>query len=104
MQQNPNSGAIFLCDLCQAAFANSKLRLFTSGYVPSPTETLADLLAVEATFSGYPAGGYTLGTWSAGLLDPVGGAGTSSPQTDVQYVQPGSGSGVPKQPRRLVPS
>lgn len=94
VQQIPNVGALTLANVIQAYIAGSKLRLFVSGYIPGPGDTLANLEAVECTFSGYPAGGYSLATWQAAVLSLLGGAETVCPQQAVQYVAPGSGSGV----------
>lgn len=94
IQQIPLVGAQVLAALIQAGMGDSKLRLFVSGYAPTPGETLADLEAVEATFSGYPAGGYTLTSWATPTLNPTGGYQTVAPQTQVLFEQPGSGSAV----------
>lgn len=94
MQQIPNAGAIFLCDQIGPDLANSKLRLFVQGFTPVPGDTLASLVANECTFSGYNPGGYTLATWSNGMLQGSGGAWTASPQVDVYFIPPGSGSAV----------
>lgn len=94
MQQIPLVGALRLCTGIQSEMAASKLHLFVTGYTPTPTETLADLLAVEATFSGYTVGGYPLVTWGAPTFNPTGGAQTVSPQVDVVFTAPGSGAGV----------
>lgn len=94
LQQIPLVGSQFLAGLIQSGLAASKLRLFVAGYQPNLNDTLADLVAVEATFSGYPAGGYSLATWSAALFNPVGGSQTVAPQTDVLFTAPGSGSPV----------
>lgn len=94
MQQIPLVGAIEQASQVQTALAASKLRLFTAGYNITPADTLAALTAVEATFSGYTAGGYALATWSAPLLYPGGGVVITSPQIDVVFTPPGSGSPV----------
>jgi hypothetical protein len=94
VQQIPLVGAQVLAALIQAGMEESHLRLFVSGYAPTPGETLADLEAVEATFSGYPAGGYPLAAWGEPTVNPYGGYQTVAPQTQVVYTPPGSGSGV----------
>jgi hypothetical protein len=48
------------------ALAGSTLKLFKSGFTPSFTTTLADVVANEADFSGYPSGGLSL----SGFLGP----------------------------------
>jgi hypothetical protein len=94
LQQIPLVGSVILADVLATYMAAAKLRLFAAGYVVNPNDTLANLVAAECTFSGYPAGGYSLATWSNGMLNPNGGSSTTSPQIDVFYVAPGSGSGV----------
>lgn len=54
--------------------ANAKLRLFKAGFTPSFGTTLAELNAVECDFSGYPAGGISITSWSAPILGPPQGA------------------------------
>ena len=90
MQQIPLVGSLNVAGYVQTALATSKLRLFISTYAPSPTETLAEVVAAEATFSGYTAGGYPLATFGAPTNGPIGGASTPSPQIDVAYVPPES--------------
>ncbi len=94
MQQIPLVGGLVLGDQWQTYLAGSKLHLFASGYVPGPGDTLADLQAVECTYSGYSSNGVTLTAWLAGVYDPQGGVSISSPQVQFAYVAPGSGSGT----------
>ena len=94
MQQIPLVGAPVLAALYQSHLAASFLRLFVAGYGPTPGDTLADLEAVEATYSGYPTGGYPITAWSAPQYPPEGGAQTVSAQVEASYTPPGSGSGV----------
>jgi len=90
-QQIPLVGSQILAEQFQTHLAASKLRLFVSGYVPSPTEVLADLVANEATFSGYTAGGYPLSSWAGPNYNPGGGSQVNAPQVQVDFVAPGSG-------------
>lgn len=90
-EQVPLVGALVLAAQYQSYLAASKLRLFTAGYTPGPNDTITDLAGVEATYSGYTAGGIALTTWLAPALDPTGGASISSPQVQFAYVPPMSG-------------
>jgi hypothetical protein len=76
----PLSGGLWTAGLIQTALALSKLRLCTTGLNVSPNTTLAECVALEATFSGYTAGGYSLTTWNAPVFDPAGGASIQSLQ------------------------
>lgn len=91
LQQIPLIGSQILAEAFQTHMAASKLRLFVAGYSPQPNETLADLVAVEATFSGYPAGGYALPTWTGPNYSPAGGSQVNAPQQQVDFTAPGSG-------------
>lgn len=87
----PISGVLDQAATARARLANSKLLLFKSDFIPSFSTTLAEVLAHQADFDGYPAGGATLVQWSAPILIPGAGAGISSPE--VQFVFNGGGSG-----------
>jgi hypothetical protein len=91
LQQVPLIGSQVLAEQYQSHLAASKLHLFVSGYVPNPNETLADLTAVEATFSGYPAGGYTISTFVGPNYALLGGSQINSQQIEVAFTAPGSG-------------
>lgn len=97
MQQIPLVGAIRLGEAFQEALDGATLHLFVTGYQPTPGETLANLEAVEATFSGYPDGGYTLGEWSAPQFNPYGGAQVVCQQVNPVFTSPSSGSPVQNQ-------
>lgn len=63
----------------QTALAASKVRLFKSTFVPSTSTTKAELVAAEAAFTGYPAGGAAIAAWLDPVLDPAGGASITAP-------------------------
>lgn len=90
VQNIPLTGGLFQAGLMQAAMAASKLRLFVGTFNPGPNDTLAALEAIEATFDGYPAGGYALTTWLAPSYSPVGGVAIISPQVNADYNTPSS--------------
>ena len=69
----------------KTALALSKLRLCASPFVPNAFTTKAELVAAEAAFDGYPAGGYPLAAWSGPLNDPAGGAIITSPLVNAAY-------------------
>jgi hypothetical protein len=77
-----NEQAINRCTLYQAQSINYKIRL-CENFVPTATTTRAQLLAAEANFSGYPAGGYPAYNWSGVYAVPTGGAYIQSPQVQV---------------------
>lgn len=59
------TGAKVEAAAAKTRLANAVLHLFKSGFVPTPTSTLADFLAQEADYDGYAA--LTIATWA----DPV---------------------------------
>jgi hypothetical protein len=64
----------------QAALATSKIRLLKGpDFVPNQFTARATLLANEADFSGYTAGGYALAAWNGPGNAPGGGAQITSP-------------------------
>jgi hypothetical protein len=84
-----NAGALFLATLVQTALAASKVRLFQNGMVTiSPTTTKADLVAAEASFTGYTAGGYAIATWLSPILAPEGGYSIQSPLVQADTASP----------------
>lgn len=88
VQQIPLVGASFLAALEQTGLAASKLHLFTTDYTPTVNDILANLTAIEATFSGYTAGGYALTTWTGPFFSSQGGVQINSPQIVPTYVPP----------------
>ena len=88
IEQIPTVGALFIAPLIQTALAASKLRLIITGYTPVPGDTLADLVAVEATFTGYTTGGYALTTWNTPVIDPAGGVSITSLQVQPAIASP----------------
>lgn len=75
----------FLGDPAGSPPTTSKLRLFTNALTPTVGTTRAELLANEASFTGYPSGGYTLDDWVPALFAPGGGAVIISNKIDVFY-------------------
>lgn len=63
----------------QTVFAASKVRLYKSTLIPTPSTTAADLAAAEADYTDYPAGGEAIATWLAPVLNPAGGASIAAP-------------------------
>lgn len=74
----------------KTALALSKLRLFQSTLIPTAFTTKAQLVAAEATFDGYTAGGYALTAWTGPLNGDTGGAVITSPLVPVAYGPPGT--------------
>lgn len=81
-------GALTKATAMKTAFAASKLRLCQAPFVPTMFSTKAELVAAEANYSGYPAGGYALATWTGPLKDPSGGAVITSPLVNIIMVDP----------------
>lgn len=85
----PNVGSINMAATQRAAMAASKLRLFKgTSYIPSSASTAGELNAIEADFSGYPAGGATIAGWQPPLLAPVGGASIDSGLIQFAFTPP----------------
>lgn len=90
VQNIPLTGGVFIAGLMQTALAASKLRLITGTFNPGPNDTLTELEAQEATFSGYTSGGYELTVWLDPSYSPYGGVAIVSPQINVQWIAPES--------------
>jgi len=88
MQFYPNSATLVIAELVRAELALSKLRLFQDGFVPSVSTVSADLVAAEADYTGYTAGGETITAWLAPLLNPLGGASIDMPTEQFAAVAP----------------
>lgn len=69
----------------KAALALSKLRLIAEDLVVSQFTTKVALVAAEADFDGYIAGGYTLTAWAGPVFALEGGAVLTSPLVNVAY-------------------
>jgi hypothetical protein len=85
-----NEQAINRALLLQSTLAASKLRVLQN-YTPAYTDTRATLIANEATFTGYPAGGYTLTAWTGPALPGTGGSSITSP---IVVVAPTTGNTI----------
>lgn len=72
----------------KTALALSKLRLVQSSLTPNKNTTKAQLVAAEANFSGYTAGGYTLTAWSGPVNNPGSGAIITPPAVNPTWTDP----------------
>lgn len=84
----PNAGVLYTASTMQAALADSKLRLFKAGFTPSISTTQAELVANEADYTGYPAGGVVLDEWFPPVFNPAGGASIDSPAVQFRASSP----------------
>ena len=85
----PNAATLFLAGLTQAELALSKLRLWVDGEIsPSIATTRAELIAAEAAYTGYTAGGEVLTAWFDPLFNPIGGASIDSEKVQFQTATP----------------
>ena len=94
IQLIPNLGAQAIGAAVQTMLATSKIRIFSTGFTPSITDTEATLAAVETDFSGYPSGGYAVTAFLAPYYPPTGGVQVTSPQIDAVFTPPESGEPV----------
>jgi len=76
-----------LTEMIAHIMGNWYMRLISSNFTPGPTTTLASLLAIEASFTGYAPAPLT--TWSAPSIDGT----TASISTNTQGVFTGTGVG-----------
>lgn len=76
----------------QSLLAGCKARLFKAGFIPSFGTTLAEIVAQETNFSGYPAGGITITSFLDPVLAPGQGSAIMSPT--VQFARDGTLPGV----------
>lgn len=74
----PNVGILEKAQNLQTSLAAGKMRLYKDGFLPTVTTVLADLVAEECDFTGYPAGGEDVLAWLNPILDPAGGASIES--------------------------
>lgn len=72
----------------KTALAVAKLRLFQSSLVPNSATTRVQLLAAEANFDGYTAGGYTLTAWTGPNINLGGGAILTAPLANPAFSAP----------------
>lgn len=70
--------------------ALSKVRLYQNTLNPNPSTTKTELVAAEADYDDYPAGGEAITAFLAPVLNPAGGASISAPtvQFDVTSAAP----------------
>ena len=83
-----NGGALAKATVMKASLDGGKIRLFKSEFIPMVNSTLADFVAAECDFDGYPAGGQVVAAWLAPILDPAGGASIEAPITQFAYGPP----------------
>lgn len=88
----PASSVFAQASAAIATLAGSSFKLLKVGFDPQFASTLAQVLAAEADFSGYPTGGLTLATWLGPMLSPGAGAAIIGPQTF--FVRDGTLPGV----------
>lgn len=89
----PAVGLLDHAGLIRTRLAGSRVMLFKTGYTPTFASTLAEVVAHEADFDGYPPGGIVVPAWGAVVLAP--GQGTFFQSTPVQftYGPPGPNGG-----------
>lgn len=83
-----NESAIKKGTVVKASLASSKLRLCGTAITLTRFTTKDQLVATEATYSGYPAGGYALAAWTGPYADPNGGAILTSPLVNPSITEP----------------
>jgi len=85
----PNAATAWLADLVQTELALSKIRLWQDGEIsPSIATTRAELVAAEADYTGYTAGGEELTAWFDPLNNPVGGSSIDSQKVQFDTASP----------------
>jgi len=72
----------------KTSLATSKVRFFQSTLSVSQNTTKAELVAAEADFSGYTAGGYALAAWLGPVKNQAGGSVITSPTVMVLTEDP----------------
>jgi hypothetical protein len=73
----PLTGCLQQATERQTAYVNSEIHLFKAGLTPTPSTTLADLVAVEADYDTYAP--ETLAAWLGPILAPGSGYEILSP-------------------------
>ena len=85
----PNAATEWLAEVVQGELALSKIRLWQNGEItPSIATTRAELVAAEADFTGYTAGGEALTAWFDPLNNPIGGSSIDSEKVQFQTATP----------------
>lgn len=88
-----NEAALAGADVVALSIADSgaspptvgKCRLFDDSVVPDVGTTQAELVAIETTLTGYPAGGYDVTGFAGAVFAPGGGAVVTSNLINVAY-------------------
>jgi hypothetical protein len=84
-----NSATLWIATTIQGLLVDSKMRLWQAGLVTiSIATTRAQLVAAEATYTGYPVAGVVLPLWFSPLLNPLGGASIDSPKVQFEAAAP----------------
>lgn len=73
----PMSAALLQAQERRTAYAGGEIRLFQSGFVPTPSDPIAAYTAEEADFTNYAA--ITVAAWEDPILAPNSGYLISSP-------------------------
>lgn len=85
----PTAATNWLAGLTQTELEVSKLRLWQQGEVsPSIATTRAQLVAAEANYTGYTAGGLELAAWFNPINDAIGGSSIDSPKVQFAPASP----------------
>jgi len=72
----------------QTVLALSKVRLYQSTLVPTPSTPKTALVAAEADYDDYPAGGSTITAFLDPIFNPAGGASISAPTVQFDVTTP----------------
>jgi hypothetical protein len=85
----PNAATKFIAGLLQTELALAKVRLYQFGEItPSIATTRAQLVAAEADYTGYTAGGIELTAFFNALANPIGGHSIDSPKVQFAPASP----------------
>lgn len=80
--------AVAKANVIKTTLALSKMRLFKSTLSANVNTTKDQLVAAEADFSGYTAGGYTLTAWTGPVNNPGSGSIITSPAINPAFAAP----------------
>lgn len=83
-----NEAALKKAEVIADSLVTSKLVLFKDTLTPTEATTLAEIMEHEVVATGYTAGGLAITPFTAGLLDPSGGADVTSPLKNIVYGPP----------------
>jgi len=80
-----DEGALVKSLVVQTELAVSKMRLFQPPLSPVRTTLLAAFVAAEATYDGYPAGGFTATAFAGPVVAAAGGASIFNAENVAAY-------------------